>query len=108
MKAATVLELWKRSDAGRPEFVEEEHALRARSPQGLAHAAAREYSGPEGAAMAKEVNSIRGRLTRWRQWRERRKRTARERRAWAEERLNRENEERYRAWGRGVAASDQM
>jgi hypothetical protein len=50
--------------------------------------------------MEKEANSSSGRLTQWRQWRERRKRAARERRVWAEERLNSQNEERYRAWGR--------
>jgi hypothetical protein len=51
--------------------------------------------------MKKEANSSPERVTRWRRWRERRKRAARERNAWAEERLNRLNEERYRAWGRG-------
>jgi hypothetical protein len=53
--------------------------------------------------MKKEADSSPGRVTRWRQWRERRKRAARERTAWAEERLNGLNEERYRAWGRGTS-----
>jgi hypothetical protein len=59
--------------------------------------------------MEKEANSSPGRATRWRQWRVRRKRAARERRAWAEERVNRQNDERYRVWGPGGApTSDQM
>jgi len=51
--------------------------------------------------MDKEADSSSGRVAQWRRWRERRKRAARERRAWAEERVNSLNEERYRAWGRG-------
>ena len=54
--------------------------------------------------MKEEANSSPGRVMRWREWRERRKRAARERRAWAEEALNSQNEERYRAWGRGGAS----
>jgi hypothetical protein len=50
--------------------------------------------------METEADSSFGRRARWRRWRERRKRAARERNAWAEERLNKLNEERYRAWGR--------
>jgi hypothetical protein len=51
--------------------------------------------------MENEADSNVGRETRWRRWRERRKRAARERNAWAAEELNRQNQERYRAWGRG-------
>jgi hypothetical protein len=51
--------------------------------------------------MEKDATSSPGPAARWRQWRERRKRAARERNAWAEDRLNSQNEQRYRAWGRG-------
>lgn len=55
--------------------------------------------------MAKDASSSTGRGTRWRQWREKRRRAARERNAWAEERLNTQNEERYRAWGRSGSST---
>jgi hypothetical protein len=50
--------------------------------------------------MKRESDSSPGSSTRWQAWRERRRRAARERNAWAEERLNSLNQERYRAWGR--------
>jgi hypothetical protein len=55
--------------------------------------------------MEKDANSRPGLATRWRIWREGRKRAARARRASAEERLDRKNQERYRAWGRGGAST---
>ena len=55
--------------------------------------------------MEREANPSPGRVARWRQWRERRKHAARERGAWAEDRLNSQNEERYRSWGRGGSSS---
>jgi hypothetical protein len=55
--------------------------------------------------MDKEATSHGGRVTRWRQWRERRKRAARDRNAWAEERLDTLNQERYRTWGRGGSSA---
>jgi hypothetical protein len=51
--------------------------------------------------MEKEVNASPGRVTRWRRWRERRKRAAREGRARAEERLNKE---RHNYQGGGAQA----
>jgi hypothetical protein len=51
--------------------------------------------------MRNEADSSRGRAGRWRQWSGRRKLAASRRRAWAEESLDRQNQERYRAWGRG-------
>jgi hypothetical protein len=51
--------------------------------------------------MEQEGNPSPGRETRWRRWRERRKHAASKRSAWAEEELDRQNQERYRAWGRG-------
>ena len=53
--------------------------------------------------MRNEADSSRGRAGRWRQWRERRKLAASLRRARAEENLDRQNQERYSAWGRGHA-----
>ena len=53
--------------------------------------------------MRSDTDSSSGRAGRWRQWRERRKLAASRRRAWAEESLDRQNQERYRAWGRGHA-----
>jgi hypothetical protein len=51
--------------------------------------------------MEKDANSSAGLATRWRGWREGRKRAARARWASAEERLDRKNQERYRAGGSG-------
>jgi hypothetical protein len=56
--------------------------------------------------MEKDANSSSGLATRWRLWREGRKRGARERKARAEERLDAQNQERYRAWGRGGGGAD--
>jgi hypothetical protein len=56
--------------------------------------------------MEKDANSSPGLATRWRQWREGRQRAARARKVSAEERLDRKNQERYRAWGRGGGGSD--
>jgi hypothetical protein len=51
--------------------------------------------------MDKQASTSPGRGPQWREWRERRKRAARARKARAEERLDAQNQERYRAWGRG-------
>jgi hypothetical protein len=55
--------------------------------------------------MEKQPQTDPGRLTRWRHWRQRRKLAARERRAWAEERIDKERY-RYRGGGDGPSGGD--